>query len=49
MQKRKIEDVLKTEKIYLNPDLTLSILAEKIELSERKITSFLNNEMQISF
>ncbi|PCI31168.1 MAG: hypothetical protein COB60_12520 [Flavobacteriaceae bacterium] len=47
--KRKIEDVLKTEKNYLSPDLTLRMLAEKINLSERKLSSFLNNEMQISF
>lgn len=47
--KRKIEAVLKTDKKYLNPDLTLRVLAEEINLSERKLSSFLNNEMQISF
>ena len=47
--KRNIEDLLKTEKSYLNPDLTLRILAEKINLSERKLSSFLNHEMQVSF
>lgn len=45
----RIDNVLKTEEIYLNPDLTLRILAEKINLSERKLSSFLNNEMQVSF
>lgn len=47
--KMKIENTLKTEKDYLNPDLTLRVLSEKISLSERKLSAFLNNEMQISF
>ena len=47
--KSKIESVLKKEEIYLNPDLTLRILAEKNNISERKLSAFLNNIMQISF
>ncbi|MEE9363595.1 MAG: helix-turn-helix domain-containing protein [Cellulophaga sp.] len=47
--KVKIEEVLKNKEIYLNPDLTLRNLAEKINLSERKLSVFLNNEIQVSF
>jgi AraC-like DNA-binding protein len=47
--KATIEEILKTKEIYLKPDLTLRVLAEEANLSERRLSSFLNNEMQVSF
>ncbi|WP_298764076.1 AraC family transcriptional regulator [uncultured Polaribacter sp.] len=47
--KLKIEKILDQKKLYLHSDLTLRILSEEINLSERSLSTFLNNEMQISF
>ena len=47
--KIKIKRVLEDHKMYLNPDLNLRLLAEKAHLSERQLSAFLNNEMQVSF
>ncbi|EZH75674.1 hypothetical protein ATO12_02475 [Aquimarina atlantica] len=47
--KSKIKGILKEKKLYLNPELTLRILSEEIDLSERKLSTFLNTEMQITF
>jgi len=47
--KVKIKGVLEDNKMYLNPDLNLRILAEKANLSERQLSAFLNNEMRVSF
>jgi AraC-like DNA-binding protein len=47
--KSKIENILVEKKLYLNPELTLRILSEEINLSERRLSAFLNNKMQISF
>lgn len=47
--KLKVEGVLENKKIYLNPGLNLRVLAEKTNLSERQLSSFLNNEMHVSF
>ncbi len=47
--KVKIKEVLKDKELYLNSDLTLRILAEKTNQPERKLSAFLNNEMQVSF
>ncbi len=47
--KSKLEYIIKNDKVYLNSDLTLRTLAEKIGVSERKLSAFLNNEMQVSF
>jgi len=35
--------------MYLDPDLTLRLLAESTAKSERQLSAFLNNEMQLSF
>lgn len=47
--KLKIENILEKKKLYLNPELTLRILSEEVNLSERSLSAFLNNEMQVSF
>jgi AraC-like DNA-binding protein len=47
--KVKIKGVLEDNKMYLNQDLNLRILAEKAHLSERQLSAFLNNEMRVSF
>jgi len=47
--KIKIEETLKGSQIYLDPNLTLGMLANKTNLTERKLSAFLNNEMQVSF
>jgi AraC-like DNA-binding protein len=47
--KLKIKGIIEDDKMYLNPDLNLRALSEKVNLSERQLSSFLNNEMQVSF
>ena len=47
--KLKIKGIIEDHKMYLNPDLNLRTLSEKTNLSERQLSFFLNNEMQISF
>jgi len=45
----KIDNCLQQEAMYLDPDLTLRLLAESTAKSERQLSAFLNNEMQLSF
>ncbi|WP_316635959.1 helix-turn-helix transcriptional regulator [uncultured Flavobacterium sp.] len=47
--KRKVTQALEEEKLYLSPDLTLRTLANSIELSERKLSSLINDEMNTTF
>jgi len=45
----KLVEVMKKEKLYLNSEITLRILAEHLGTSERKLSAILNNKMQTSF
>lgn len=45
----KLKLLLKTDKPYLIPNLTLSDLAKKIDASEKTLSSFLNNFLGVSF
>ncbi|MCG8329003.1 MAG: helix-turn-helix transcriptional regulator [Chitinophagales bacterium] len=47
--KQELEKTMKLEKPYLDSKLTLRSLAEKINISERKLSTLLNEVMQISF
>lgn len=47
--KSKLEHLLLIEKIYLLPDLTLRTLAERMEISERKLSGLINDNMHTTF
>jgi len=47
--KYKIENILHYEKPYLNPELTLKNLANKAEVSDKKLSFFLNQHLKTSF
>jgi AraC-like DNA-binding protein len=47
--KRKVTQAIEEEKLYLSSDLTLRTLAESIKLSERKLSSLINDEMNTTF
>lgn len=47
--KRKVTHIIEEEKLYLLPDLTLRTLAERIHLSERKLSGLINDEMNTTF
>jgi YesN/AraC family two-component response regulator len=41
--------LMEVDKPYLNPDLTLNGLAEKLEISPRELSLMLNSELKLSF
>ncbi len=45
----KLKTVLKNEKPYLEPDLTLAKLADLIQISDKELSALLNQHMNISF
>ncbi|MEL7118801.1 MAG: AraC family transcriptional regulator [Bacteroidota bacterium] len=45
----KLKEVLAAEKPYLIPNLTLKDLAEKVDTSEKVLSHFLNNFLNVSF
>jgi len=45
----KLDEVLRTQKPFLDPDLTLSKLAESIQITDKKLSALLNQHMQTSF
>jgi len=47
--KKKVTHAIEEEKLFLSPDLTLRILAEKIDLHERKLSGLINDEMKTTF
>lgn len=47
--KYKIENTLHYEKLYLNQELTLKKLANKAEISDKKLSFFLNQHLNTSF
>jgi AraC-like DNA-binding protein len=47
--KLKLELLMKEDKPYLFPELTLRHLSEKVDISERKLSMLLNEEMHTSF
>jgi len=44
-----LESILNTKKPYLTPELTLSALAEIVNVSERKLSATINDEMNTTF
>tara|TARA_R110002033_G_C3879495_1_gene237918 strand:- start:129 stop:743 length:615 start_codon:yes stop_codon:yes gene_type:complete len=44
-----LENILNTEKPYLTPELTLSALAKIVNISERKLSVIINDEMHTTF
>ncbi len=44
-----LTQLMKTDKPYLDPDLTLNDLAEKLEISPRELSFILNSELKLSF
>lgn len=48
-QSEKLIEVLKAEKIYLNPELSRRDLAIKLDTTEEKISAILNDEMDTTF
>jgi len=44
-----IEKVLIKDKLYLNESLTLSNLATKVQLTDKKLSTFINQELQTNF
>ena len=47
--RRKFYKCLKEEKLYLLPDLNLKMLAERMEISERKLSAFFGEVLHSSF
>ena len=47
--KMKLESLMKQDKPYLIPELTLRHLSENMDISERKLSMLLNEEMNTSF
>ena len=45
----KLDALILKEKPYLNKELTLRELAEKLEISDKKLSTFLNKSLNISF
>ncbi|WP_158655220.1 helix-turn-helix domain-containing protein [Flavivirga eckloniae] len=47
--KNRLETILKTDKPYLDEDLTLGKLSEKLSTTDKKLSTMLNQYMNISF
>jgi len=47
--KQRFDKCLNDEKLYLLPDLNLKMLAERMEVSERKLSAFFSEELDSSF
>lgn len=47
--KRAIEQALVQKKLYLNESLTLSNLAEEVKLTDKKLSTFINQELSTNF
>lgn len=47
--KHKFDGCLKEEKLYLLPDLNLKMLAERMDVSERKLSAFFGEVLNSSF
>lgn len=47
--KRKLEEVISNEKPYLDQEITLSSLAKLVGTSEKKLSTLLNQSLEISF
>jgi len=47
--KEKLENHMKESRPYLNPDISLNILAHQIEVSERELSQYLNGELKLNF
>jgi|GEM_PF-2175040 len=45
----RLDNLLVTERIYVNPDLTIEDVASRLDITPRKLSSLLHNEMQTSF
>lgn len=45
----RLSHLMEVEKIYLNEDLSLEVLAEELELHPRQLSEFLNGKKQTSF
>lgn len=45
----RIENYVESQKLYLIPELSLTMLAEKVETTPHKLTEILNTEMQKNF
>lgn len=48
-QSEKLVSILKTEKMYLNPELSRRDLALKMETTEEKVSAILNDELDTTF
>lgn len=44
-----LDTLLKDDKVYLQPDLTLNELSQKMNISSRQLSTFLNEVLQTSF
>ncbi|NER16725.1 helix-turn-helix domain-containing protein [Spongiivirga citrea] len=47
--KEKLTDVIVNNKLFLNPELTLGMLANEIDLSDKKLSALLNKYLNTSF
>ena len=47
--KHKLLITMKTDKPYLDPDLTLDLLAERLKCSPRRLSQLINKELDINF
>ncbi|MBW1296763.1 helix-turn-helix domain-containing protein [Aquimarina litoralis] len=47
--KSRIEQILDGDKLYLDPELTLKNLADEVGITEKKLSFFLNQELNTSF
>jgi len=47
--KDRIEELMETEEVYLDEELTLAKLSGMLEISPHQLSEFLNNEMQTNF
>lgn len=45
----RLNHLMDVEKIYLDEDLSLEVLAEKLDLHPRQLSEFLNGRMNITF
>lgn len=46
---KSLMDVMKLDKMYLNPDLTLGILAESIGITDKKLSTLFNTYLETTF
>jgi YesN/AraC family two-component response regulator len=46
---KKIDDIVANQKMYLNKNLTLQLLADKLQITNKKLSQILNAHQDLSF